>query len=61
MAEQRYCPRCRKTMADTNFYTYKNKEKAELCKSCQTAHIDNFDPADIAPYQRIFFFELEHL
>ena len=44
MAEQRYCPRCRKTMADTNFYTYKNKEKAELCKSCQTAHIDNFDP-----------------
>jgi len=44
MAEQRYCPRCRKTMADTNFYTYKNKEKAELCKSCQTAHIDNWDP-----------------
>lgn len=44
MAEQRYCPRCRKTMSEVNFYTYKNKEKAELCKSCQTAHIDNWDP-----------------
>jgi hypothetical protein len=31
-------------MAVTNFYTHKNKEKAELCKACQTAHIDNWDP-----------------
>ena len=44
MAEQRYCPRCRRTMSEVNFYTYKNKEKAEMCKSCQTAHIDNWDP-----------------
>ena len=44
MAEQRYCPKCRKTMADTNFYTYKNKEKAELCKACLTMHINNWEP-----------------
>ena len=44
MAETRYCPKCRKTMADTNFYTYKNKEKAELCKACMTMHINNWEP-----------------
>ena len=31
-------------MADTNFYTYKNGEKCELCKSCLTMHINNFEP-----------------
>ena len=44
MAEQRYCSKCRRTMADTNFYTYKNGEKCELCKSCLTMHINNFEP-----------------
>lgn len=43
MAEQRYCSKCRKTMADTNFYTYKDGSKCELCKSCLTMHINNFD------------------
>lgn len=44
MAEQRYCSKCRKTMADTNFYTYKDGTKCELCKSCLTMHINNFEP-----------------
>lgn len=44
MAETRYCPKCRKTMAENNFYTYKNKEKAELCKACMTMHINNYEP-----------------
>ena len=44
MAEQRYCSKCRKTMADTNFYTYKDGSKCELCKSCLTMHINNFEP-----------------
>lgn len=44
MAEQRYCPKCRKTMADTNFYTYKNGEKCEFCKKCLTMHINNWEP-----------------
>lgn len=44
MAEQRYCSKCRKTMADTNFYTYKDKTKCELCKSCLTMHINTYDP-----------------
>ena len=44
MAEQRYCSKCRKTMADTNFYQYKDGSKCELCKSCLTMHINNFEP-----------------
>ena len=44
MSEQLFCQKCRKTMADTNYYTYKNGTKAELCKSCLTMHINNFEP-----------------
>lgn len=44
MAEQRFCSKCRKTLTDVNFYTYKNGEKCELCKSCLTMHINNFEP-----------------
>lgn len=43
MAEQRYCSKCKKTMADTNFYTYKDGTKCELCKACLTMHVNNFD------------------
>ena len=38
------CEKCRRQMEDTNFYTYKNGEKFELCKNCLTMHVDNFDP-----------------
>ena len=44
MSEQRFCSKCRKTMAETNFYTYKDGTKCELCKSCLTMHINNFEP-----------------
>ena len=44
MSEQRFCSKCRKTMADTNFYTYKDGTKCELCKACLTMHINNFEP-----------------
>ena len=44
MSEQRFCSKCRKTMADTNFYTYKDGSKCELCKACLTLHINNFEP-----------------
>jgi len=44
MAEMRHCSKCGKTMADTNFYTYKDGTKCELCKACLTMHINNFDP-----------------
>lgn len=43
MAEQRYCSKCRKTMADVNFYTYRDGTKCELCKSCLTMHLNNYD------------------
>ena len=39
-----YCEKCHKTMKDTNFYTYKDGSKSEMCKSCLTMHIDNFEP-----------------
>lgn len=38
------CQRCGKRIAQINFYTYKDGSKCEICKSCLTAHIDNFDP-----------------
>ena len=44
MAEMRYCSKCRKTMADSNFYQYKDGTKCELCKTCLTLHINNFEP-----------------
>ena len=39
-----YCEKCHKTMKDTNFYTYKDGSKTEMCKACLTMHIDNFNP-----------------
>ena len=39
-----YCPKCRKTMAETKFFTHKDGRKFEICKACITLHIDNFDP-----------------
>ena len=44
MPEQLYCQKCAKTMSDVNFYTYKDGTKAELCKSCMTMHINNWEP-----------------
>ena len=43
-AEPRFCPKCRKTMADTNFYTYKDGTKCDLCKHCLTLQVNNFEP-----------------
>lgn len=38
------CQKCGKMMdEDTQFYTYKNGDKTEMCKKCLTMHIDNFD------------------
>ena len=38
------CQKCSKAMDEnTQFYTYKNGEKTEMCKKCLTMHIDNFD------------------
>ena len=40
----RICQKCGKMMDEnTQFYTYKNGEKTEMCKKCLTMHIDNFD------------------
>ena len=43
MAEH-FCEKCRKTMNELQFYTYKDGSKTEMCKKCLTMHIDNFNP-----------------
>lgn len=40
---RKICEKCHREMQDLNFYTYKNGEKTQLCKSCLTMHVDNFD------------------
>lgn len=40
-----HCERCDKEMEESQFYTYKDGRKTELCKKCLTAHIDAFDDA----------------
>ena len=39
-----FCQRCKKKMGSINFYAYKDGSKCQICKSCLTAHIDNFNP-----------------
>lgn len=38
-----FCEKCNKEMEDTQFYTYKDGRKTELCKKCLTMHINAFD------------------
>ena len=44
MAETCSCVKCKRTMASSNFYTYRDKQKCEMCKNCLTMHINNWDP-----------------
>lgn len=54
-SKQFYCTRCKRTKAADNFYTSNNLEKYPddgkmgLCKECQTAHIDNWNPDTFVP------------
>lgn len=40
---RKVCEKCNRQMQDVNFYTYRNGQKTEMCKSCMTMHIDNFN------------------
>ena len=44
VSEKCTCIKCKRTLADTKFYTYKDGAKCELCKDCLTMHIDPWDP-----------------
>ena len=44
VSEKCTCIKCKRTLADTKFYTYKDGAKCELCKDCLTMHIDNWGP-----------------
>lgn len=44
VSNTQYCSKCRKTMALVNFYTYRDGTKCEICKSCLTMHVNNFEP-----------------
>lgn len=41
---QRYCSKCGKTMVEDKFYLMPNGERSDLCKACETMHINNFEP-----------------
>ena len=41
---RKVCENCHRQMEDTNFYTYRDGEKTQLCKTCLTLHVDNFEP-----------------
>jgi hypothetical protein len=41
---QRYCSKCKRTLSATNFYRLKDGTKSDLCKSCETMHVNNFEP-----------------
>lgn len=43
MAKQ-FCPKCKRTMEESQFYQYRDGKKMETCKKCLTMHIDNFNP-----------------
>ena len=41
----RLCKKCNKILReDTNFYKHRSGQYCDLCKSCLTMHIDNFNP-----------------
>lgn len=47
--QQYYCKKCFKTMAPEQFYGSNNLEKypegkLDICKSCATLHVDNWNP-----------------
>lgn len=42
--QPQYCQKCRKTLAADNFYTYRDGSKCDICKSCLTMHVNNFEP-----------------
>lgn len=39
-----HCSRCGRDKKGKNFYVKRNGERSEMCKDCQTAHIDPFVP-----------------
>ena len=41
---QHYCSKCGKTMVEDKFYLQKDGKRSDLCKACETMHINNFDP-----------------
>lgn len=49
-----YCPSCRQSLDEENFYQSYNKEKhpngyLSTCKKCTTMGVDNFDPETFKP------------
>ena len=39
-----FCEKCKRTMAATHFYTYRDGTKVEMCKDCLCMQVDNFKP-----------------
>lgn len=39
-----HCTKCGKNLGESQFYTYRDGSKTEMCKKCLTMHIDNWKP-----------------
>ena len=39
-----HCTKCGKSLGESQFYTYRDGSKTEMCKKCLTMHIDNWKP-----------------
>lgn len=49
-----YCPHCKKTMSEDNFYKFKSGQRDELCKACRTLHINNWEPDTFKPLLQLY-------
>ena len=43
---QCFCQKCNKTMEESQFYTYKDGPKTDMCKKCLPMHIDTYDESN---------------
>lgn len=41
---KKMCSKCGRVMSEVQFYSKRNGEKMDMCKSCLTMHVNNFKP-----------------
>ena len=41
---QHFCAKCSKTMAEEKFYKLRTGERSDLCKACETMHVNAYKP-----------------
>lgn len=44
----KYCPKCTKTLKESEFYQTRDKKKVDLCKRCLTMHVNIYKPDTVS-------------